>query len=62
MKITIEDYRDMCNNYEGWCTTCQEFTALEVEPDAQGYPCEVCGENTVMGTEEALMCGEIEVE
>jgi hypothetical protein len=54
-------YEAACEDDEGWCTTCQEFTANNVEPDARDYQCQCCGEHTVMGAEEALVCMEIEV-
>ena len=40
----------------GWCTTCQEFVNHgDVEPDAENYQCETCGENTVRGVGNALL-------
>jgi len=57
-KISERRYREACREYEGWCTACGDFTTCEVEPDAVGYRCDCCDENTVMGAEEALLCGE----
>jgi hypothetical protein len=31
------------------------------EPDAEGYDCPQCGNYTVMGAEQALLTGEIDV-
>lgn len=37
----------------GLCTACGA-EADQVEPDAQGYVCDVCGEEAVYGAEELL--------
>lgn len=54
-KVTMEEYLEARENYQGWCTTCQEFTRDETEPDAEGYECPKCEQNTVVGAEDALM-------
>ena len=59
--VSRADYAEACESYTGWCTTCESFTTGCVEPDAHDYECEVCGENTVMGAEDALMEGEITI-
>ena len=38
----------------GFCLACG-FEADGVEPDAEGYTCEDCGEAAVMGAENALI-------
>lgn len=38
----------------GFCVSCGE-EAHNVEPDAQEYPCESCGERQVYGAEEILL-------
>ena len=43
----------------GFCLGCGT-EAFGVEPDAQGYECEECGENLVFGAEEILLMGEVE--
>jgi hypothetical protein len=47
-----------CN--EGVCLDCGA-EAYGVEPDASGYQCESCGEHSVMGMEDAIIDGHIEV-
>ena len=54
----IEEIQEAINNMDGWCTTCKDFTTGCCEPDARAYECELCGENTVYGAEEALLMGE----
>ncbi len=40
----------------GWCTRCADWTRSgDVEGDAEGYECPVCGEHTVMGAEEWML-------
>ncbi len=39
---------------QGICCKCGD-TQSGVEPDAEGYTCETCGENSVMGFEDALI-------
>ena len=58
-KVKEADYVEACEEYLGWCTTCEEFTTGCVEPDAEGYECEACGERTVFGAEQALLTGKI---
>lgn len=45
----------------GYCINCQDIQYGGVEPDAEGYECEYCGRDTVMGLETALIVGLIEV-
>ena len=61
MQITESEYLGACDAYEGYCTECDDITTGCVEPDAEGYECDVCGDAAVMGTEQALLCGLIEV-
>lgn len=56
-KIQLCDYLAARENYKGWCPECQEFTRDMTEPDAEGYDCPVCGGNTVIGAEDAMMGG-----
>jgi len=37
----------------GFCVMCGE-DAFSVEPDAENYPCECCGESGVFGAEQIL--------
>lgn len=60
--VSAVDFADAVDSYTGWCTACQEFTREATEPDAEEYDCPVCEDYTVMGAEQALMLGIIEVE
>jgi Zn finger protein HypA/HybF involved in hydrogenase expression len=63
-KETIETIMEACENdpsivmdevhNTGICLSCGA-TKEDVEPDAQGYTCDVCGENTVDGFEMAVI-------
>jgi hypothetical protein len=59
--ISEDDYLDYTENYTGFCTNCQKFTRDCTEPDAEGYDCPDCEKHTVMGTENALISGLIEI-
>lgn len=46
----------------GWCPNCQEFVNEgSVEPDAEGYTCEQCGTEGVVGAEDGLLRGLFDV-
>ena len=54
MKLSIEDAQMYIEGDEGFCPNCDEFTNGGVEPDAEGYECISCGENTVVGAQFAI--------
>ena len=54
MKLSMLEAEAYCHSDEGYCTNCDEFTNSGVEPDAEEYECISCGENTVMGAENAI--------
>lgn len=58
--MTIDEIKDMEENMLGLCTSCGEERA-ECEPDAEGYPCEVCGKNTVEGALNLLLSRKIKL-
>jgi Zn finger protein HypA/HybF involved in hydrogenase expression len=59
-KVAESDYLDAVDNYTGWCTKCKDFTRDSTEPDAEGYDCPECEQDTVIGAENALIQGLIE--
>jgi len=48
-------YIEASDNYLGYCTECSEWTRDCTEPDAEGYDCPDCGEDTVIGADNYLM-------
>ena len=56
------DYAEACDQHQGWCVTCQDWTHDSAEPDARKYLCPVCAGRTVYGAEEAAMRGYITVD
>jgi len=60
MKFSSSDYRYATSNHQGICLACWELN-YEVEPDAHNYECEYCGQPMVMGMEDALLEGHIEI-
>lgn len=60
-RITLTEFERAAEDNVGWCSTCGEFTTDGVEPDAEGYECDLCGENTVMGATYAAISGEFSI-
>lgn len=61
MKMTEEQYQEHTEANDGYCTKCDKVTSSDVEPDAEGYHCEECQNETVMGVENALILEHIEI-
>lgn len=53
---SMEDLMQADEDQTGFCTACGEEQAC-VEPDAQRYVCECCGEAKVYGTIEFVLRG-----
>jgi hypothetical protein len=62
--ISMRQYLAHERAYDGYCTTCGDWTTGGVEPDAEGRTCESanCGEQTVVGAERAFITDAIEIE
>lgn len=58
--ISEEEYMEMCNDNMGFCQSCKSFTRDCTEPDADNYDCPDCGQNLVVGAENALIMGLID--
>ena len=62
MMLDYEEYQDLADGYAGYCRVCDEVTEDSgVESDARGYECPECEQETLMGIEEALLEGHLEV-
>ncbi len=60
IKLTVAEYQEHVDQYDGLCLTCEEWTREgETEPDAEEYECPYCGEASCIGAETALISGEI---
>jgi hypothetical protein len=59
--VSVSDYEQANESYEGFCARCRAFTTGSCEPDAHGYECEECGAKAVYGAEEALYMGLIDI-
>lgn len=57
-EATLQDFKEM---NMGYCTSCDEITTEGVEPDAENGCCDVCGEQTVFGVENAVIRGFIQI-
>lgn len=60
MKMTSEEYVAHCDD-DGICVDCGAIKEGGVEPDAECYPCDECGKDSVMGIENALLMGIITI-
>jgi hypothetical protein len=62
MTMSEDEYENHREEYNGYCIYCKDITNYGgVEPDARKYDCEECGHPGVMGIEEALMSGLIQI-
>jgi rRNA maturation endonuclease Nob1 len=61
VSMTVAEFEEACDAYQGFCTNCRKITSDGVEPDAREYECESCGERTVYGAEETLFMDLIEI-
>lgn len=59
--VSEAEFRSHANAFDGLCLACGSWTTGGVEPDASGYPCEGCEAHRVMGAEEALLMGHLDV-
>ena len=60
-KVNARDLDEMILANDGICLHCGEIDG-PVEPDARNYKCNWCGCYTVLGTEEAIVGGWLEIE
>ena len=61
MPIPLDRIEEGIENNDGYCANCQDITNIGgVEPDAENYECEMCGQSEVYGIEIALLMGLLE--
>ena len=60
--LSTEEYLYHQESYDGLCINCWEWQDGGVEPDAENYPCDACGMDQVMGAEQAMVIGYIEID
>jgi hypothetical protein len=58
--MSEDEYSEHTDEYNGLCLACGAIREGSTEPDAENYPCEDCGQNKVVGMENALVMGLIE--
>ena len=56
VEISEEEFLEHQDSFDGICANCQEWSCGGVEGDAENYKCESCGNNSVMGADNALIC------
>jgi len=60
-QVSEIEYREATYNYVGFCPDCAEFTRDGTEPDAEGYDCPSCGGSNVLGAEQAMIMGMLDI-
>lgn len=61
--MNIAEYEEHRDSDDGYCTHCKDWTVFGgVEPDAHNYNCPECDNDTVIGAEEVIMEGIINIE
>lgn len=55
LRCSEKQYFELLNEYGGVCCACGAVATDGCEPDGEGYPCETCEANAVMGMETALL-------
>lgn len=61
IQLTTEEYQELRDDYCGVCMRCGEIKWDGCEPDMTNGPCESCGRSSVMGIEEMLLEGRVEI-
>lgn len=62
MIMTVDEYLENVENNNGICLACGNIQEGGVEPDAENYVCEECGEHRVYGIENAMLMNYITIE
>lgn len=62
VSISEEEFREHNDAFDGLCLECGDWSFGGVEPDAEGYKCAACGAMKVMGAENALILGHVDIE
>jgi hypothetical protein len=60
-RMTAGEYMQLHEDGAGICEACGRVQACGIEPDAEDYECEHYGEYAVLGMEEDLLRGRIEI-
>lgn len=60
-ELTEDEFHEFDEGGVGFCIACGEQADDHVEPDAVGYTCRACHRPQVMGTQELLLSGRIDV-
>jgi len=58
--MSEEEFIELSEGYMGICLECEEYQE-GCEPDAENFKCESCGAHKVMGLENALIAGQIDI-
>lgn len=59
--VSEDEYLEAVDGSMGWCPDCEAFCRECTEPDAENYNCDDCGNSNVVGAENALVMGMINI-
>lgn len=60
IELTLDQIEEADNACEGFCASCGHQQPC-VEPDAENYECEECGEPEVFGAQQIVLLGKVAV-
>jgi len=62
IQVTENELHEHMAAFDGVCLNCGEWTCGGVEPDAEGYDCEICEHAEVVGAELAILLDAVKTE
>jgi len=63
VKISAEEYLKLTEDYAGYCTACEKvIPEAGIEPDAEDCECPLCEGKFMIGLDNAVVEGNIEVD
>lgn len=60
--LSESEYRNLSDDYCGFCLACGDVVYGDTEPDARGYTCDACDAPKVFGIDEAMLMGRVRIE
>lgn len=61
IRTSAHEYLEHHDNSDGLCLACGEWSDGGVEPDAENYECDACEAPEVVGAEQAIILGRLQM-